>query len=471
MKSYKNLLLLPLFLGSTATARQKPNILYVFADQFRNQAVAINGEDPTITPNIDNLARHGVVFNNAISSCPICTPFRGMLISGKYPLKTGVTRNCTPETHNLFLRPDSTAFGNAFKANGYQTGYIGKWHLDDPQNVKEQLGYSPDNGRGWDTYTPPGPKRQGFDFWHANNVYDGHLNPHYWENSPEMIVPRVWSPIHETDVAINFIENRVADKPFLLVVSYNPPHTPYGEVPEKYKALYPKDAKLLNRPNVKLQGPGANASKDVRDYFAGVTGVDDQFGRLISCLKKKGLFENTIVVFSADHGEMMGSQGRMTKGTWYEEAINIPFIVSYPAIMAHGKSNCLVSPIDILPSLLGLADLRVPQNYDGKDLSASFKNVEEINQEAVFLAGYPGDPYSSSNNSWEKQGWRGIRTLTHTFVINRKNEGEEVYLYDLKNDKWEMNPIVGTNPKSVDFKPYYELLKEKLVQMNDHFLN
>lgn len=466
---------LPVFIiiltASVCSAQDKPNVIFVFADQMRNQAIGINQEDPTLTPRIDDLAREGIRFRNAISSCPVCTPFRGMLISGKFPLNTGITRNCSPETPGLWMRPDSTSFGNVFKSRGYQTGYIGKWHLDDPQTAMEVLGYSPDGSRGWDTYTPPGPKRQGFDFWHAYNAYDQHLAPHYWENSSEILEFNTWSPEHEMDVAMNFIENRDPAKPFLLVVSMNPPHPPATQVPDSYRMLYDENDILLNRKNVSLTGEGAAADDNVRNYFAAVSGVDDQFGRLIDYLKQEGLFDNTILVFSADHGEMMGSHGRMNKSNWYEEAINIPLIVTYPRVLEPGVSECLVSPVDFLPSLLGLAGLNIPKGYDGKDLSTSFLDASFSMQDTVFLAGYPGDPFSKPDSSWLLTGWRGIRTTDHTFVARYVSGVLTYELYDLIADKWQLKPLVSNSPQGYEeFAPYYRSLLHSLSKTGDPFL-
>jgi len=466
-------LVLGFFITASVFAQDKANILFVFADQMRNHAVAINGEDPTITPNLDNLAQEGVLFNNAISTSPVCTPYRGMLISGQHPLTTGISVNCSPANPDMFLRPDENAFGNIFKANGYQTGYIGKWHLDDPQTAIPLLGYSPDGTRGWDTYTPPGPKRQGFDFWHAYNAYDQHMDPHYWEDSEELIEPGIWSVEHETDVAIDYIENRDSEKPFLLLVSYLPPHGPFSEVPEKYKEYY-KDidpTNLLNRENVVLTGEGAKAEVSVNDYFAAVTGIDEQVGRLISYLKSENLYDNTIIIFTADHGEMMGSQGRMHKSKWYEEAINVPLIVSYPPKMPSGTNDCLVGPADYIPTLLSLSGHDVPQGYYGKDLSEAFKGDVNQDQDTIVLGSYGGNKYTDDDNLWMSKGWRGVRTKTHTFVV-RLVFGVRTYeLYDNVNDKWQLNQVVSTDiAQNPEMLPYYEYLKKHLDKYEDLFL-
>ena len=170
---------------------------------------------------------------------------------------------------------------------GYKVGYIGKWHLDLPkvEDVPFTEGWREGSGRRslWDSYTPPGPRRHGIDFWHSYGCCDWHLRPHYWEGDAkidERIDVNQWSVAHETDVAVNYIHNadgkfRQADKPFALFVAHNPPHMPFDEVPEKYLAGYddqtPDD--LLVRPNIKKEGIGANAWNDVKNYFAAITGL------------------------------------------------------------------------------------------------------------------------------------------------------------------------------------------------------
>ncbi|MCK4920785.1 MAG: sulfatase-like hydrolase/transferase [Bacteroidales bacterium] len=455
-----------------AVAQEKPNVLFVFADQYRAQATGYSHEDPVFTPNIDALAREGVIFKNAISSCPVSTPYRGMLITGKYPLRNGMTKNCSDLKIGLYLRPDSTAFGNAFKEAGYQTGYIGKWHLDDPQHAVDILGYSPDGGRGWDTYTPPGPKRQGFDYWHAYNAYDSHSEPHYWENSTEMIEPGKWSPQHEAEVAMNFIKERDSEKPFLLMVSMNPPHPPFNHVPDYYNSFYNETDIFFNRKNVSFTGDAENAESLVEDYFASVTGVDDQFGKLVNYLKEEGLFENTIIVFTADHGEMMASHGKMNKSQWYEESINVPLVVSYPEKMKPGVSEVLVNPMDFLPTLLALSGNEVGNDYNGTDLSSSFLDVSISEQDTVFLASYRGDYDSSPDSSWLKNGWRGIRTPDHTFVVEKTFSGQTGYLYDNVNDKYQMNPLIAANfTDRPEFIPYYKSLFRRLIDMGDPFFD
>jgi arylsulfatase A-like enzyme len=244
-------------------APRRPNLLYVFPDQFRPFAMGFMHADPVLTPNLDRFAAQSVVFSNAVSNYPVCSPYRAMLLTGRWPHSTGVTTNCNTGTPNIFLRPEERCFSDVLAEAGYCAGYIGKWHLDTPTAEDARYGEGPRggaNGVVWDAYTPPGPRRHGFSFWHAYGCCDRHLHPHYWVGDAPVSRPTAveeWSVKHETDVAVDFIANRDGklrdpEKPFALFVAFNPPHPPYNQVPEAYKARYAgkQPEELLNRPNV-----------------------------------------------------------------------------------------------------------------------------------------------------------------------------------------------------------------------------
>src|SRR5690625_4268409 len=198
--------------------QRQPNILYVFADQWRRQAVGYAEEDPVVTPNIDRFAKESMVFSQAVTCTPLCSPHRASLLTGKYPLSTGVYTNCKVGA-DVMLREEETCMSDVLKQAGYQTGYIGKWHLDLPEKNHTD---NPESGaEGWDAYTPPGPKRHGFDYWYSYGAWDSHLAPHYWQDSPEKIQVDQWSVEHETDRAIAFIQNRKKEQPFALFVSWS----------------------------------------------------------------------------------------------------------------------------------------------------------------------------------------------------------------------------------------------------------
>ena len=338
----------------------KPNLLYIFADQWRYEAMGCHHADQVITPNMDRFAEESVDFCHAYSTYPLCSPHRASLLTGKYPFSLGMWTNCKPGLEEkVMLRPQEISIGRVLKENGYNTGYIGKWHLD-----ASELGFYPNPPSGaqeWDAYTPPGERRQGFDYWLSYGACDDHLNPHYWMDSKEQIRPGKWSVEFETDKALEFMaERKDQDKPFALFLSYNPPHLPYELVPEKYESRF-KDLDIHYRPNVPEETRKDPLMTKTRQYFAAVNGVDENFGRILDYLKENGLEENTLVVLSADHGDMMGSQGLMSKNVWYEESIHIPLVMRWKGKIAPGVNDSLFASIDHMPTLLGLMGLPIPE--------------------------------------------------------------------------------------------------------------
>ncbi|WP_409342121.1 sulfatase [Paenibacillus sp. MBLB4367] len=440
-------------------AGKKPNILYVFADQWRRQAVGFRNEDPVITPHMDRFAEESLSLGNALSCTPLCSPHRAALLTGKYPLTTGVYTNCKLGA-DIMLREDETGIGDVLKKAGYDTGYIGKWHLDLPeQNVTPE---PPSGARDWDAYTPPGPKRHGFDFWYSYGAYDHHLEPHYWRDTPEMIGVKQWSPEHETDVAISFLESRKArgaeDKPFALFISWNPPHSPFELVPDKYRKLY-EGRNMPLRPNVKaepltahtgetMEGGVDKLQQYMRDYFAAVTGIDEQFGRLLETLRKLGLEGDTIVVLTADHGELMGAHGLMAKHSWHEESIGIPFLIRWPDRIRAGTSDILLNSVDHMPTLLTLAGCEVPPAVEGTDLSASLRGGTPPLVTSAFLSAFPGRlpairEFEAASLDNKRYGWRGVRTKRYTYVVHRGYAPDapvDRLLYDLKSDPYQVAP-------------------------------
>jgi uncharacterized sulfatase len=278
------------------------------------------------------------------------------------------------------------------------------------------------------------------------------MNPRYWTTEAKRKEPTYfdeWSTKHEADVAIEFIRNtqgkyRDPNKPFAIFISPNPPHTPFNQVPKKYVDMYEgktyKD--LLNRPNVDLDNPHPQAKQHVKNYFAAVTGTDEQFGRILDALKQQKLEDNTVVVFTADHGEMMGSHNRMHKGVPYEESIGIPFIIHWSGKIPARRDNLLLGPADMMPSLLGLMGLadHIPSDTEGSNYSA-------------IMLGKPGARPTSAlylNCSGQRGGHRGLRTHRYTFAINRrKDRKNEILLFDNKKDPYQLENIAESSPEIV----------------------
>ncbi|OXU16021.1 sulfatase family protein [Sedimentisphaera salicampi] len=417
------------------TAKKKPNLLFIFPDQFRVQALGFTGEDPTITPNLNKFARESLNFYNAVSNRPLCSPYRGMLMTGKWPYTTGITTNCNSSQPDIYLRNDEVTFTDALSNADYQIGYLGKWHLDTPRGVPVADHWKKAQ---WDCYVPP-KRRHSIDYWHAYNCKDRHMNPHYWikdAGEDDKAFFDQYSPIHEAETAEKYIKNedgkmRDSGKPFALFAAMNPPHPPYHLVPDKYKKLFKDKSldKLINRPNADRKLAGRIA----KDYFAQVAGVDDAFGMIMDALEKSGEKENTIVVFTADHGEMMGSHNRKGKGVIYEESFRIPLLVRWPDKIMPGKDGLHINVPDTMPTLLGLMGLEkhIPKQAEGKDYSKVFEGKEFERPNTSFFIS-PGS---------EEIGARGVRSDRYTYEVKLRKGKKQIRLFDRKKDPYQMQNI------------------------------
>ncbi len=431
---------------------KRPNIVYVLADSHRAQAMGYMDADPVRTPNFDAFAVESVKLTHCVSNKPICSPHRGMLLTGLYPHRSGVPQNCNSDRPDSYLRPETRCWSDVLADNGYSLGYIGKWHLDFPDDQPHAwLSNRKARARQWDAFTPPGPRRHGFSFWYAYGCCNTHLQPHYWTGDGGIdgrIDVEQWSVEHETDVTIRFLRNengayRDEGKPFALVVSPNPPHGPHQFVPERYRDIY-RDTpaeQLLNRPNAQLETEqGVEALAVAADYFAMCTGVDDQFGRLLAEIDALGLREDTIVIFTSDHGEMLGSHGRMHKSVWYDESMLVPFLLRAPGRAVPRWDDLLLSTPDLCPTLLGLAGLteQIPAGVQGVDLSEVLCTGQGPRPaEALYFAGDPFAPDSA----------RGLRTHRYTYVVRGLGDGPgERLLFDSQADPYQMTNIADREP-------------------------
>ncbi|MDE3166848.1 MAG: sulfatase-like hydrolase/transferase, partial [Acidobacteriota bacterium] len=267
-------------------AGRRPNVLLVLADEWRAQAMGYAGDANAQTPVLDRLASESVNFTEAVSGCPVCCPYRASLMTGQYPLTNGVYINDVP------LAPKGRTLGESFAAAGYRTGYIGKWHL---------FG-SPDGhyGRRLD-YIPPG-KRFGFDYWKACEcTHDYNHSLYYAGDDP---TPRYWpgyDALAQTEDACGFIGKR-AEQPYFLTISFGPPHFPYKTAPEPFRSAYASRGLEL-RPNVPA-GARDKALEALRGYYAHMAALDSCAGKLLAAVERSGA-EDTIVIFTSDHGDML----------------------------------------------------------------------------------------------------------------------------------------------------------------------
>jgi arylsulfatase A-like enzyme len=424
---------------SPMTNSQKPNLLFVFADQLRGQTVGFMNQEAVRTPNLDRFAAEGVVFTNAISNHPVCTPYRASLLTGRYPFSTGIFMN------DLRLPEDEVSIAEVVAKEGYDTAYVGKWHLDGLER------------RG---FTPPGPRRQGFQYWAALNCSHQYMDTFYYRDTPDRIPIDGYEPDHQTDLTIEYLKSRKAgDPPFCLFLSWGPPHEPYRQMPQKYLDRYPPEEIRL-RPNC----PDWNR-EEIAGYYAHTTALDDNFGRVLHALEETGLAENTILVFTSDHGDMLGSHGQRKKQRPWEESILVPFLIRWPDRTAPGtRSETLLGAPDVMPTLLGLMDVAIPATVEGKNLSHAVVGEEGEEPESVLILN-PA-PFSEAFRA-ELPEWRGVRTRRWTYV--RTLQGPWL-LYDNQEDPYQLKNLVSDPDRESVREELEQDLQAWLKKTGDAFL-
>ncbi|MDQ3702277.1 MAG: sulfatase [Chloroflexota bacterium] len=406
--------------------RTRPNLLFLFGDEHRADALGCVNPDVQ-SPVLDGLAAEGICFTNAIANTPVCTPMRGCLLTGQWPLRHGAVSNDLP----VRAGPETPSIARSLAAQGYRRGYIGKWHLG-----------------GWprDRFTPPGPQRLGFDdLWAAWECHHQYMRPTYHLNDDPTPVRRgeQYEPQVQTDIALDWLAehlDRQGDAPFCLFVSYGPPHSPYRPLPPGTEGLY-DPAALTLRPNCP---ESAAERRDLADYYAHVTGLDRQIGRLVDFLRARGALDDTLVVYSSDHGTMLGSQGHHHKQQPWEESANVPLVLRFghrlPADVRGRRSDLLIGVLDYAPTLLGLLGARVPDAMQGRDLSRLIlRPAEQPGAADRPTSVYMGEMVCCDQALAEQLlPWRAVRTARHTYA--RDLHGPWV-LYDNQADPYQLTNL------------------------------
>jgi arylsulfatase A-like enzyme len=457
MKSKLSIVLISsLIIGACGCSRtaEQPNLLFVFTDQQSYDMLGVAGNSQVLTPNLDQLAGEGIYFRHAISNCPICSPYRGMLMSGQHPLYNGCFTNDVPLLHDNGL-----TFGQALGQAGYETAYVGKWHLF--------------GGGTRDQGIPPGKNRHGFDGTFLTDNCTVDFRPgsgFYWNDEGEKVYfkdeydDNPWELEGQTRQAESWLENYDEDKPFAMFVSWHPPHNyafkgvedPCPGV-QMRKPLY--DVGVLDSSviepyegmDIKLR-PGFEDPADLeacrkemyRNYMAMVTACDHSVGRLIEKLKEKGVYENTLVVFTSDHGDMLTSfDSKKPKQYPQDYSLRVPLIMRWEkGLKKHRKSDLLVGAMDLMPTILGLLGIDIPEKVQGKDLSGPILSGDDDAVESVPLFMFIGN------------GWRGVYTREWTYA-NSLNPEESIHegvetnvLFNRPNDPSQLNNLFDSEDYS-----------------------
>lgn len=451
--------------AAAPTTAERPNVIWLIADQWRAQAIGTNGDPNVHTPNIDRLADSGINFDQARSGFPLCCPFRGTALTSRYP------HHMVPG-HEYPLPAGQKTIAHLFNDAGYHTGYFGKWHLD---------GFHESMGRAAMHIVPP-ERRGGFATWvgyeNNNSQWDSWVHGGEGKDAFHYRLPG-YETDALTDLFLQHINERAAEKdaatgkakPFFAVLSVEPPHDPY-QAPAEFMAHYNAEQMQL-RPNVPMhanlppQGAGgvlgarrsiAEISRqELAGYYAQIENWDWNIGRIIDTLAQQGMMTNTHIMIFADHGDMHGSHGLFRKTNPYEESVRIPMIVSgeqsFYDQRKTGRPSTLFAAVDIAPTTLGMCGLGAPEWMEGHDYSGrrlgwrpQTAEPDSVYLEQVIPA--PGH-YDTIDEPYRglvtRDGWKYVCFENQTWLM-----------FNLIEDPYEQ--------VNVAFNPMYKAERTKLIE-------
>lgn len=436
-----------------------PNVLLITCDQLRKQALGCFGNEIVQTPNIDRLAALGVRFDHAFAAYPVCAPNRASIATGRYPSVHGVN------TNGIFLPEDEITLMEILRQRGYATYGAGKMHFG------PQWRYPPDGGVLKDPHPEwaVNPQPQAWEFpWHgfekvqitedhrvgpyadylAEHGYDVWDDPHSFTYPQHICVRSVYPKEHHQttwigDRSIDYLTEHPTDQPFFLWTSFVRPHSPFV-TPAPYDTMYdPADmplpvwdeAEVDLWPEVYRQRYFADGQthssigmhripdsewQQVKAFYYGmITHIDDQIGRILTTLEERGMLKNTIILFTTDHGEMLGDHHLMFKGTAYDAVTSVPVMITQPDSPAPGAvRNLLANSVDIVPTVLDLLGIPVPDGVQGHSLVPALRDTSFEVRDAVLIE--HGGPRRTVRTKGALLTWHG-----------RGQRGE---LYDLHED-------------------------------------
>jgi len=446
--------------AADAPAKYQPNVIWLIADQWRAQAIGINGDPNVHTPNIDRLASSGINFEQARSGFPLCCPFRGSMLTSRYP------HHMVPG-HEYQLPQTQETIAGIFNAAGYHTGYFGKWHLD---------GFHEATGRAAMHIIPP-ERRGGFTDWvgyeNNNSPWDSWVHGGVGKDAFHYRLPG-YETDALTDLFIKHLKQRAEEKidgtpkPFFAVLSVQPPHDPYI-APAKYMEKYNAE-QLKLRPNVPpVASIEEQSRQELAGYYAQIENLDWNIGRIIQTLSEQGLTGNTHIMIFADHGDMHGSHGQFRKTNPYEEAVRIPMIisgeVSFYDQRRTGRPQTLFSAEDIAPTTLGLCGLSAPSWMEGHDLSGhrlAFR-PRPVEPDSVYLQLVVPTGHADSVDT----AYRGLVTRDGWKYVCFENQSW--LMFNLNEDPYEMVNVAQNTAYNEQRKKLIARLRQWVADTGDKF--
>lgn len=419
---------------------ERKNIIFYFSDQQRFDTCGCYGQPLNITPNLDRLAGEGVRFENAFSPQPVCGPCRALFQTGRYPTETGCFRN------NIMLPAGIKTLGNYIEEAGYETAYVGKWHLasdgelEKPPRIDHTITAVPKELRGG--YTG---------YWRAADVleftshgYDGYV----FDENNNRIDFKGYRADCINDMAMEFLDVRDTGRPFFMTVSQIEPHhqndRKHYEGPEGSKEKYkdfvlPEDLRIL----------GGNAAEEYPDYLGQCASLDENLGRLIEKLKEKGIYEDTVIIYASDHGSHFLTRNRDEhlngyddyKRSGHDACLKVPLIIAGGPFTGGKTVKELVSTESIPKTILALAGVDVGDAMIGENLLDVVEKKNDNRENQVFA------------QISESRVGRCIRTPEYLYAVYAPgiNGGEAAasdvyaddYLYDMRKDPYQLNNVVA----------------------------
>jgi arylsulfatase A-like enzyme len=413
----------------------QPNVLFILTDQWRAHALGYMGNAQVETPNLDRLAGEGVTFERAYTTNPVCSPARGSIQTGCFSHRHRVITNTYKQVP---LPAGLDTLGECMRDAGYRTGYIGKWHLDGTHDESE-------------AFVPP-ERRRGYEYWRGFDRGHTHTKGHPHFEDGEKRWEEGYQPAIQTDLSLEFLDEDGA-APFFLFLSWGPPHGPREAPPEYHQRYDPDDLKL--RPNVPAERAD-QAREDLADYYAAITSLDDQIGRFLDALDERELADDTAIVFTADHGDFLGSHGRYGKGSPLEESSHVPLLVRYPrAVDAGRRTDAFATVNDLMPTLLSLCDVPIPEAVQGRDLSHLLLGEEGPR---------PTNAYMQGKIARDGE-WRAVRTDKYLFAVDRNLRTRS--LFDLEDDPYQLKNLADGDVNDVPADKLQATLVENALRYDD----
>jgi arylsulfatase A-like enzyme len=439
--------------------KDRPNLIFVFTDEHPAKGWS-RGIKELKTPNLDRFAKQGVTVTNCVSNNPICVPYRATLFTGQHGHQTGFVNN-----HGDFpLAGDLPSWSKTLKSAGYTMGYVGKWHLypgcEDP--------IWKDDKRDGEVKTPaaitPAPLRHGFDdLWIQTSNHNRPRNTYVWDKDGKYKQINAYAPEFLTDRFIEFMEeNSQKDAPFCGVLSVLPPHPSYPGAKEHWVDYY----QSIETPywgNVPEEYRDERRMHDLKHFYAQISSVDEEFGRILDKIDELGIADNTIVIFTSDHGDLHYAHGVKWKRYPYEESILVPFIIRYPGkIPADKEDDLLLGSIDLAPTLLGLTGhgSMIDRAMQGMDLSKRLCTGRGKEPQSQFiLFNLPEETHYIIAKQPSLMDYRGVRTKRWTFTLQKDPDTGRVHpwhLFDNPADPLQMNNLCDD--------PAYADIREELTE-------